>query len=366
MSARDKFFAVWLRFTRHIDGPLMAIVLLLFAVGAVVLFSAVAPDTERFMQQMKNVGVAFAIMWVVANIPPHRLAQIALPLYLVGVLLLIAVALFGVTVNGSQRWLAIGGFRFQPSELLKLAVPLLIAWYFQKFEARLNFGNFVIAMLLIALPAWLIKRQPDLGTALLVVASGFFVLYLARLPWKAILLMIVTAVPLIWLLAHDYQKQRVLAFLDPGADPLRSGYHTLQASIAIGSGGLTGKGWMHGTQAHLDFLPERHTDFIFAVYGEEFGLIGNIVLLVLYIALLLRALMIASNASSLFDRLLAGAIALMLFTYTVVNMGMVSGILPVVGVPLPFISYGGTALVSLFICVGILMSIQTHRKLVSS
>ncbi|MCL2298128.1 MAG: rod shape-determining protein RodA [Proteobacteria bacterium] len=366
MPIRDNFFVIWLRFTHRIDGPLMAIVLLLLAVGAVVLFSAVAPDTGRFIQQMKSIGLALIVMWIVANIPPHRLAQIALPLYLVGVLLLIAVALFGVTVNNSQRWLALGGFRFQPSELLKLAVPLMLAWYFQKVEARINFGNFLIAMLLIALPAWLIKRQPDLGTALLVAASGFYVLYLARLSWKPIFLMVATAVPLIWLFAHDYQKQRVLAFLDPGADPLRSGYHTLQASIAIGSGGLTGKGWMQGTQAHLEFLPERHTDFIFAVYSEEFGLVGNIVLLILYLALLLRAMVIASNAPSLFGRLLAGAITLMLFTYIVVNMGMVSGILPVVGVPLPFISYGGTAMLSLFICVGILMSIQTHRKLVST
>ncbi|MCL2308915.1 MAG: rod shape-determining protein RodA [Proteobacteria bacterium] len=366
MPLRDHFSAVWLRFTRHIDGPLMAIVLLLLAVGAIVLFSASAPDTGRFIQQMKSIGVALIVMWIVASIPPHRLAQIALPLYLVGVLLLVAVALFGVSVNGSRRWLALGSFRFQPSELLKLAVPLLLAWYFQKVEARINLGNFLIAMLLIALPAWLIKRQPDLGTALLVAASGFYVLYLARLSWKVIFLMIAATVPTIWLFAHDYQKQRVLAFLDPGADPLRSGYHTLQASIAIGSGGLTGKGWMQGTQAHLDFLPERHTDFIFAVYGEEFGLIGNIVLLALYAALLLRALMIASHASSLFDRLLAGTITLMLFTYAAVNMGMVSGILPVVGVPLPFISYGGTAMFSLFICIGILMSIQTHRKLVST
>ncbi|MDR0769979.1 MAG: rod shape-determining protein RodA [Burkholderiales bacterium] len=366
MSVRDKFFSFWASFTRHIDGPLMAIVLLLSAVGAVVLFSAVAPDTERFIQQMKSIGIAFVVMWIVANIPPHRLSQIALPLYVVGVLALVAVALFGITVNGSQRWLAIGGFRFQPSELLKLAVPLLLAWYFQKFEARLNFGNFLMALLLIALPAWLIRRQPDLGTALLVAVSGFYVLYLARLPWKAMLLMAATAVPLIWLFAHDYQKQRVLAFLDPGADPLRSGYHTLQASIAIGSGGVTGKGWLHGTQAHLDFLPERHTDFIFAVYSEEFGLVGNLVLLALYAALILRALMIANQASSLFGRLLAGTITLMLFTYTAVNMGMVSGILPVVGVPLPFVSYGGTAMLSLFICIGILMSVQTHRKLVET
>ncbi|MCL2872522.1 MAG: rod shape-determining protein RodA [Betaproteobacteria bacterium] len=366
MHLRDHLSAAWLRLTRHIDGPLMAIVLLLLAVGAVVLFSALAPDTDRFIQQIKSVGIALVVMWIVANIAPHRLAQIALPLYLLGVLMLIGVALFGVTVNGSQRWLALGGFRFQPSELLKLAVPLLLAWYFQKAEARITFSNFLVAMLLIAIPTWLIKRQPDLGTAMLVAASGFYVLYLARLSWKVIVVLTASAVPLVWLFAHDYQKQRVLSFLDPAADPLRSGYHTLQATIAIGSGGVTGKGWMNGTQTHLDFLPERHTDFIFAVYGEEFGLVGNIVLLALYTALLVRALMIASHASSLFDRLLAGTITLMIFTYAAVNMGMVSGILPVVGVPLPFVSYGGTALLSLFICIGILMSIQTHRKLVAT
>ncbi len=343
----------------------MGIVLLILAVGCVTLFSALAPEEARFLRQAKNIGLALVIIWIVANIPPQRIAQAAIPLYLIGVILLVAVDLFGITVNNSQRWLGIGHFRFQPSELIKLAVPLMLAWYFQRYEGRIRWFHFLAAMILIILPVYLIRRQPDLGTALLVAAAGCYVLYLARLPWKVILLMVVAAVPLVWFFAHDYQKQRVFAFLNPAADPLASGYHTLQASIAIGSGGLYGKGWMGGTQTHLDFLPERHTDFIFAVYSEEFGFVGNMVLLLLYTALLLRALMIANNAPSLFSRLLAGAVAMMLFTYTLVNMGMVSGILPVVGVPLPFISYGGTAMISLAICIGILMSIQTHKKLVS-
>jgi rod shape determining protein RodA len=365
MSLADKGILFWNRLTRHIDAPLMAIVLLILAIGCVTLFSAVAPETGRFWRQLKNIGLALVVMWVVANTPPQRIAQAAIPLYIIGLLLLIAVEFFGITVNGSQRWLSIAGFRFQPSELIKLAVPLMLAWYFQRFEGRIYWWNFLIAMALILLPTWLIKQQPDLGTALLVLASGCYVLYLARLPWKVIFLMIGTSLPLIWYFAHDYQKQRVFAFLDPAGDPLVSGYHTLQASIAIGSGGLYGKGWMNGTQTHLEFLPERHTDFIFAVYGEEFGFVGNVVLLLLYAALLLRALAIADHAPSLFSRLLAGAVALMLFTYTAINMGMVSGSLPVVGVPLPFISFGGTAILSLSICIGILMSIQTHKKFVS-
>ncbi len=364
-ALQDKGPFLWNRITRHIDAPLMAIVLLILAVGCVTLFSALAPETYRFLRQAKNIGLALVIIWIVANIPPQRIAQAAVPLYLIGMVLLVAVEFFGITVNGSQRWLGVGGFRFQPSELIKLAVPLMLAWYFQRFEGRIHWFNFLVAMILIFLPAYLIRRQPDLGTALLVTVSGCCVLYLARLPWKVILLAIITTVPLIWFFAHDYQKQRVFAFLNPDADPLASGYHTLQASIAIGSGGLYGKGWLSGTQTHLDFLPEHHTDFIFAVYGEEFGFVGNMVLLFLYFVLLLRALIIANNAPSLFSRLLAGAVAMMLFTYTLVNMGMVSGILPVVGVPLPFISYGGTALISLSICIGILMSIQTHKKLVS-
>jgi rod shape determining protein RodA len=275
--------------------------------------------------------------------------------------------MFGIVVNGSRRWLNLGVARFQPSELMKIALPLMLAWYFQKFEGRVRFHDFVFAAILIVVPVYLIKRQPDLGTALLIAASGFYVLFLAGLSWKIIvgLFALGAAVgPMVWTHLHDYQRERIFTFLDPSRDPLGAGYHSTQASIALGSGGIVGKGWLNGTQTHLDFLPERHTDFIFAVFGEEFGLIGAAVLLVLYLLLITRAMVITANASTLFARLLSGAITLMFFTYAFVNMAMVSGLLPVVGVPLPLVSYGGTALISLFIGLGILMSVQAHRKLV--
>jgi rod shape determining protein RodA len=252
---------------------------------------------------------------------------------------------------------------------MKVAVPLLLAWYFQKFEGRIGWRDFTLAAVLIAVPVYLIKRQPDLGTALLIAASGFYVLYLAGLSWKVIVglgVAAAAAAPLVWPQLRDYQRERILTFLDPARDPLGAGYHSSQASIALGSGGVVGKGWLNGTQTHLDFLPERHTDFIFAVFGEEFGLIGNVVLLILYLLLIGRGMMITASASTLFTRLIAGAITLMFFTYAFVNMGMVSGLLPVVGVPLPLVSYGGTALISLFIGLGILMSVQAHRKLVNN
>jgi rod shape determining protein RodA len=252
---------------------------------------------------------------------------------------------------------------------MKIALPLMLAWYFQKFEGRIGWKDFVLTAILIAVPVWLIKRQPDLGTALLIAASGFYVLYLAGLSWKVIVGLTAVAAagaPLVWQHLHDYQRERILTFVDPTRDPLGAGYHSSQASIALGSGGVVGKGWMNGTQTHLDFLPERHTDFIFAVFGEEFGLIGNAVLLILYLLLIGRGIVIAANASTLFARLLAGAITLMFFTYAFVNMSMVSGLLPVVGVPLPLVSYGGTAMISLFIGLGVLMSVQAHRKLVAT
>jgi len=309
------------------------------------------------------------LMWLVANVSPQQLARIALPLYAVSVLLLVGVAVGGTIVNGARRWLNLGIGRFQPSELMKIALPLMLAWYFQRREARINLGDFVLAAILIAVPVWLIERQPDLGTALMLAACGFYVLYLAGLSWKVMLalgLAAAIAAPLLWPHLHGYRQERILTFLDPSRDPLGAGYHSTQASIALGSGGVIGKGWLNGTQTHLDFLPERHTDFIFAVFGEEFGLIGNAVLLVLYLLLIGRALVITANASTLFARLVAGSITLMFFTYAFVNMAMVSGLLPIVGVPLPLISFGGTALVSLFVGLGILMSVQANRKLVKT
>jgi rod shape determining protein RodA len=291
------------------------------------------------------------------------------PLYVVGVLLLVGVAMFGIVVNGSRRWLNLGIVRIQPSELMKIALPLMLAWYFQKFEGRIRWQDFVIAAILIVVPVYLIKRQPDLGTALLIAASGFYVLFLAGLSWKVIAGLVGrrrAAAPLAWTHMHGYQRERILSFIDPSRDPLGTGYHSTQASIAIGSGGVIGKGWLNGTQTHLDFLPERHTDFIFAGVRRGVRPHRQRLLLVLYMLLIGRAMVITANASTLFARLLAGAVTLMFFTYVFVNMGMVSGVLPVVGVPLPLVSYGGTALVSLFIGLGVLMSVQAHRKLVNT
>ncbi|HEY3178587.1 MAG TPA: rod shape-determining protein RodA [Casimicrobiaceae bacterium] len=348
---------------------LFACALAIVGVGIVTLFSASDQSVQRIISQLLSFGFAIALMWVFANIPPQTLARAAVPLYVVAVLMLFGVAFFGVVVNGSRRWLNFGVARFQPSELMKIALPLMLAWYFQKFEGRIGWMDFLLAAVLIVVPVYLIKRQPDLGTALLIAASGFYVLYLAGLSWKIMVGLVAlgsAAGPMVWQHLHDYQRERILTFLDPARDPLGTGYHSTQASIALGSGGVTGKGWLNGTQTHLDFLPERHTDFIFAVFGEEFGLIGNAVLLFLYLLLIGRGMVIAANASTLFARLVAGAITLMFFTYAFVNMSMVSGLLPVVGVPLPLVSYGGTAMISLFIGLGVLMSVQAHRKLVAS
>jgi rod shape determining protein RodA len=360
---------IWEVLTRRIDSMLFAAALAIVGVGLVTLFSAADQSMARETSQAMSLAFAIVLMWMFANIAPQTLARAAVPLYVVAVAMLIGVAMFGVVVNGSRRWLNLGVARFQPSELMKVALPLMLAWYFQKFEGRIGWRDFAFAAVLIVVPVYLIKRQPDLGTALLIGASGFYVLFLAGLSWKVIvgLFALGAAVgPMVWTHLHDYQRERVLTFLDPSRDPLGAGYHSTQASIALGSGGIVGKGWLNGTQTHLDFLPERHTDFIFAVFGEEFGLIGNALLLLLYLLLIGRAMMITAHASTLFARLLSGTITLMFFTYAFVNMAMVSGILPVVGVPLPLVSYGGTALISLFIGLGILMSVQAHRKLVTS
>jgi rod shape determining protein RodA len=272
-------------------------------------------------------------------------------------------------VNGARRWLHVGVTRFQPSEMMKLAVPMMLAWYFHKHESALKLRDFALAAVILFVPFALIARQPDLGTAALVGATGFYVIFFAGINWKvlaSVFALGVAALFPLWGMMHDYQRKRILTLLDPSTDPLGAGYHIIQSTIAVGSGGLAGKGWLNGTQSHLEFIPERHTDFIFAVFSEEFGLIGNAVLLILYALLVGRGLMIAANAPTVFSRLFAGSIALMFFTYAFVNMGMVSGILPVVGVPLPFLSYGGTALLTLFIGTGILMSCNRHRKLVQT
>jgi rod shape determining protein RodA len=360
---------LWEVLTTKVDSFLFGIAIAIAGVGLITLFSATDQSVARVTSQATSLAFALVLMWLVANIPPQTIARAAVPLYLIAVVMLVGVAMFGTTVNGSKRWLNLGVARFQPSELMKIALPLMLAWYFQKFEGRIGWVDFVVTGLLIALPAWLIKREPDLGTALMIAASGFYVLYLAGLSWKIIVGLTVlgaAGAPLVWPYLHDYQRERLLTFIDPTRDPLGAGYHSSQASIALGSGGVVGKGWMNGTQTHLDFLPEKHTDFVFAVFGEEFGLIGNAVLLVLYLLLIGRGMMITANASTMFARLIAGAVTLMFFTYAFVNMAMVSGVLPVVGVPLPLVSYGGTALISLFIGLGLLMSVQAHRKLVNT
>lgn len=338
-------------------------------VGLIVLYSATGENMSKVSNQIINMLVALVIMWLVANIPLQQIMRLALPLYILGLILLIGVALFGEINNGARRWLNIGVTRIQPSELMKIAIPLMMAWYFDKHEITLRLRDYIGATVLLFLPVLLILRQPDLGTALLIAASGFYVLFLAGLSWRIIAGLVISAaasLPILWSIMHDYQRRRIMTLLDPTQDPLGAGYHTIQSSIAIGSGGIVGKGWKNGTQAQLDFLPEQSTDFIFAVFSEEFGLIGNTILLFLYLIVIGRCMVITANASTQFTRLIAGSITLTFFTYIFVNMGMVSGILPIVGVPLPLISYGGTSMVTMLLGFGILMSIQTHPKLVKT
>lgn len=364
-----EFRKVWHYLTRYIDGFLLVGILTVMSVGLLVLYSATGANMGKVSHQMINMLVALVIMWLVANIPLQQIRRLAFPMYLLGFSLLIGVALFGEINNGARRWLDIGVTRIQPSELMKIAVPLMMAWYFDKHEITLRLREYIGATLLLLLPVLLILRQPDLGTALLIVASGFYVLFLAGLSWRIITGLVIAAagsLPVLWAIMHDYQRQRVMTLFDPSQDPLGAGYHTIQSSIAIGSGGIVGKGWQNGTQTQLDFLPEQSTDFIFAVFSEEFGLIGNTLLLVLYLIVIGRCMAITANASTQFTRLIAGSITLTFFTYIFVNMGMVSGILPVVGVPLPLISYGGTSMVTMLLGFGILMSIQTHPKLVKT
>ena len=360
---------VTLRITEGIDSTLLVLTLTLSLLGLAALFSASYENPARVAAQVGNLAVALAAMWLVAQVSPQTLMRFAVPAYVIGLAFLLAVALFGDVVNGARRWLHVGVTRFQPSEMMKLAMPMMLAWYFHRRETALRLRDFALAALLLMVPLALIARQPDLGTAALVGATGFYVIFFAGINWKVLATLGIgglAGMPLLWSVMKDYQRKRVLTLLDPTTDPLGAGYHIIQSTIAVGSGGLAGKGWLNGTQSHLEFIPERHTDFIFAVFSEEFGLVGNVVLLVLYALLVGRGLMIAANAPTVFSRLFAGSIALMFFTYAFVNMGMVSGILPVVGVPLPFLSYGGTALLTLFIGAGILMSVHRYRKLVQT
>ena len=366
-------------FLRPLD-PMLMLVLGLLLGAAWVLMQSASP--ERLDSQGMHFAIALGAMWLMAWVSPARLLTLALPLYALGVVLLIGVELFGEVSKGAQRWLDIGVTRIQPSEIMKIAMPLMLAWYFQQREGQTRFIDFVVAALLLLLPVGLIVIQPDLGTSLLVAAAGLYVIYFAGLSWKLIVPLVALLVlglgsivtlgdtlcqpEVDWQVLREYQKQRVCTLLDPTRDPLGRGFHIIQSTIAIGSGGMSGKGWMEGTQTHLSFLPERHTDFIFAVLAEEFGLIGALILLAAYLLLLLRGFFIAAFAPTHASRLLAGSITMIFFTYAFVNMGMVSGILPVVGVPLPFISYGGTALVTLCLGVGMLMSIQRSRLRVRS
>lgn len=353
----------------HIDLPLLLLLLLICALGLLILYSASGQSGEQVERQLMRLGLAFVLMIAVAQVPPVLLCRWSLPLFLLGLLLLLAVLLVGEQSKGAQRWLDLGVVRFQPSEILKLALPMMLAWYLSLRPMPPRLLDILVTSLLIAVPVLLIAKQPDLGTALLVASAGLTTLFLSGLRWRLIIGLIVlgaAAAPLAWSLMRDYQRRRVLTFLDPGSDPLGAGYHIIQSQIAIGSGGVHGKGWLEGTQSQLEFLPERSTDFIFAVLGEELGLSGVILLMLLYLAVILRGLSIAAQAPDAYSRLLAGSITIVFFVYLFVNMGMVIGLLPVVGVPLPLISYGGTSLVTLMLGFGILMSVQTRRKLLQS
>jgi rod shape determining protein RodA len=363
---------------RDFDMGLVAAIAVLAGCGLIAMYSAGYDHGTRFVDHSRNMLLAAVILFAVAQVPPQRLMALAVPLYSLGVLLLVMTALFGITKKGATRWLNLGVV-IQPSEILKIAVPLMLAWWFQRREGRSQTRHFGVAALILLVPAGLIAKQPDLGTAILVFSAGLYVIFFAGLPWKLIVpvaalgavgvLALVLAGPALcepgvdWVVLHDYQKNRVCTLLDPTKDPLGKGFHILQGMIAIGSGGVWGKGFMQGTQTHLEFIPERTTDFIFAAFSEEFGLLGCLVLVAGFVFLIVRGLTISFGAPTIFSRLLAGAITLSFFTYAIVNMGMVSGILPVVGVPLPFVSYGGTAMVTLGLSLGILMSIARSRGL---
>jgi rod shape determining protein RodA len=361
-----------------LDGPFISLFLGIATLSCLIQFSAGYDFDGRFMGHIRNLGIAMLIMWVVAHITPGQFERVALPLFIFGVLLLLAVALVGDVSKGARRWLNVGVTRIQPSELMKIAMPMMLAWLVHRYDGLRTARQWVSALLILGIPTAFILAQPDLGTAILVCAAGLFVLFFAGISWRLVFaalgVLVLTVLGLIifgdaacadgirWPGLHEYQRQRVCTLIDPMRDPLGKGFHIIQSVIAVGSGGIFGKGWMQGTQTHLEFIPERTTDFVFAAYSEEFGLLGNALLLALYAGLILRGLWIAIGAPTVFSRLLAGAISLTIFNYAFVNMGMVAGVLPVVGVPLPWMSYGGTAMVTLGFGAGILMSIARTRS----
>ena len=350
----------------HIDFPLLCGIGILMLLGLIVLFSAGSGSMDLLQKQLIHLALALGVIFVFAQIPPTYYRTWAPWLFAVGLLLLIAVALFGEIRKGGQRWINLGFTTFQPSEIMKLAVPMMLAWYLSSKKLPPQWQHLLVAFVLLSIPALLVIEQPDLDTALLIAASGLFVLFLSGINYRYILFVLAAGAacfPFLWSTLHDYQKKRVFTLFNPEHDPLGSGYHIIQSTIAIGSGGLYGKGWMNGTQSHLQFLPERTTDFIFAVYGEEFGFIGAVILLILYLLIIIRGLYIASQAQETFTRLLAGGITLTFAFYVIVNAGMVIGLLPVVGIPMPLLSYGGTSLLTFAAGFGMLMSIQTHRKI---
>ena len=361
---QQKVHNIWQRL--HIDVPLLLGLLTLLALGIFLVYSAGGQDIAVVYRKARSIGVALLGMFIVAQIPPLVYRKWAVPVFVLGLLMLVSVLLFGHVGKGAQRWLDLGFIKFQPSEIMKLIVPIMIAWFVSQDSLPVKISTVVQAFILVLLPTLLIAKQPDLGTSLLIASSGIFVIFLAGASWKLISACVGLAsafVPILWMfLMKPYQKQRVMTFLNPEQDPLGSGYHIIQSKIAIGSGGIDGKGWLQGTQSQLEFLPERHTDFIFSVFSEEFGLIGVAVLLAVYLFVVMRGLWIAVNAQHAFTKLLAGSLTLTFFVYVFVNIGMVSGLLPVVGVPLPLVSYGGTSMVTLMLGFGILMAISTHRR----
>ena len=352
----------------HIDMPLLAGIILLCVLGTVILYSAGAQDINLVYRQLLRMGVAFMLMFACAQLPPPLLARWSLWIYLVALVLLGLVLVIGDVGKGAQRWLDLGVFRFQPSELMKIALPMVLAWLFSEKPLPPSIFRIGVACMMIIAPVLLIVKQPDLGTSLLVAAAGFSVLFVAGINWRLIggfIAFAALSTPVLWYFMHDYQKRRILTFLNPEQDPLGAGYHIIQSKIAIGSGGIYGKGWLNGTQSHLEFLPERSTDFIFSVYCEEFGFMGVLLIIILYMFVIIRGLQISMNAQQTYGKLLGAGLVFTFFVYIFVNMGMVSGQLPVVGVPLPLVSMGGTSMVTLMAGFGILMAIQSHRRLLS-